>query len=85
VNTVSGGGGVASMTAPFAADAAAVGAFNYVGTNGVNTTGQPAANSPAFYASNTTIYHYDITGGIMFGVNVTAGSTLVGSMTYFTS
>lgn len=85
VNTVSGGNGVASMTAPFAADAAAVGAFNYVGTNGVNTTGQTDCNSPAFYASNTTIYNYNIGGGIMFGVNVTAGSTLCGSLTYFTS
>jgi hypothetical protein len=85
VNTVSGGGGVATMSAPFASDVAAVGAFNYVGTNGVNTTGQTDCNSPAFYSSSTTIYNYNIGGGIMFGVNVTAGSTLVGSMTYFTS
>ncbi len=85
VNTASGGGGVATINAPFAADAAAVGVFSYVGTNGVNTTAQPASNSPAFYASNATIYHYDVTGGIMFGVNVTAGSVLCGSMTYFTA
>jgi len=85
VNTVSGGNGVASMTAPFSADAVATGAFSYVGTNGVNTTGQTGTNSPAFYASNTTIYHYDISGGILFGANVTAGCLLIGSMTYFTS
>lgn len=85
VNTVSGGNGVASMSAPFAADAAAVAAFNYVGTNGINTTGQPTCNSPAFYSSSTTIFHYDTAAGILFGVNVTAGSLLVGSMTYFTA
>lgn len=83
VNTVSGGSGVAALQAPFACDAAAVGAFNYAGNLGINTTAQTSVQTPAFYASNNIVYLYDAAGVPLYGVNVTAGCVISGSMTYF--